>query len=98
MRRTTRIDGPSRYLRGVERCLQANERVKSIFAYRIWLDTNNVWNDDRKVEGADPETFERIGTSEFGYYRDSERVYSYFGRLKVVEGADLRTFQIPAKR
>ena len=74
------------------------KRVKSIFAYRIWLDTHNVWNDHRKIEGADPETFERIGTSEFGYYRDSKRVYSYFGRLKVVEGADPKTFQIPQKK
>jgi hypothetical protein len=52
-----------------------------------------VWNGDRKMEGADPETFERIGTSVFGYYRDAKRVYSYFGRLKVVEGADPRTFR-----
>lgn len=70
-----------------------SNRVKSIFGSRIWLDTHNVWNDRRKIEEADPETFERIGKSEFGYYRDSKRVYSYFGRLKVVEGADPKTFK-----
>lgn len=72
-------------------------RVKSIFDYRIWLDANSVWNGSRRIDGADPETFERIGTSEFGYYRDKNKVYSYFGRLKVVEGADPATFQIPRK-
>ena len=74
------------------------KRVKSFFAYRIWTDANSLWNGERRIEGADPETFERIGKSEFGYYRDSKRVYSYFGRLKVVDGADPRTFRIPKKR
>lgn len=75
-----------------------SKRVKSFFAYRIWADTTNIWNGERRIEGADAETFERIGTSEFGYYRDSKRVYSYFGRLKVVERADPRTFKAPSKR
>ena len=74
------------------------KRIKSFFGYRIWTDSNSLWNGERRIEGADHETFERIGKSEFGYYRDSKRVYSYFGRLKVVDGADPRTFRIPKKR
>lgn len=59
---------------------------------RVWKDQNHVWFSGSIVKDADPATFEALGD---GYhYRDGKRVYWIFNVVKVLEGADPKTFSL----
>ena len=59
---------------------------------RVWKDQKHVWFYGNIIRGADTTTFEAMGDG--FHYRDDKRVYWIFNVVKVVEGADPKTFKL----
>lgn len=70
------------------------ENAESLFGSRVWMDRSNVWSGRRKFPSADRQSFEKISESGFGFYKDKNKVFKYYGSLKILEGADPATFTI----
>lgn len=63
----------------------------TVFTDRVWKDAKQVYFYGNVVKGADAATFEALGDDY--HYRDADRVYWIFNVVKVVEGADPKTFK-----
>ena len=59
---------------------------------RVWKDQKHVWFYGNIIRDADTTTFEALGDG--FHYRDTKRVYWIFNVVKVVEGADPKTFKL----
>ncbi|MGB0580932.1 MAG: DKNYY domain-containing protein [Limisphaerales bacterium] len=73
----------------------ADPGTTKVMTSRVWKDDHNVWFYGNIVQGADAATFGALGDGH--HYRDTNRVYWIFNVVKVVEGADPKTFK-PKKR
>ena len=72
----------------------APENAESLFGSRVWMDRSNVWSGRRKFPSADRQSFQKVSESGFGFYKDKNKVFKYYGSLKILEGADPATFTI----
>jgi len=72
----------------------ADARTTQVLATngRVWKDQNHVWFSGNIIRDADATTFEALGDG--FHYRDAKQVYWIFNVVKVVEGADPKTFKL----
>lgn len=69
----------------------ADPKTTKVLTDRVWKDAKHVYFYGNVIKGADAATFEALDDDY--HYRDANRVYWIFNVVKVVEGADPKTFK-----